>query len=185
MKINPNWYAPLALALAIALKFAFNWEVDATFVALIAFILFFGVLIYFGAPKQVGAMLDQRSQAIAKELDDARRLREQAASLLAEYEAKREAAKKHAEEIIAHAKDQAAMLAAETRAQMGETLKRRERQAEEKIARAEAQAVADVRAAAADAAVQSAEQILRAQLNPAKQAALIESGAAELTKKFV
>ncbi|MGE3303502.1 MAG: ATP F0F1 synthase subunit B [Hyphomonadaceae bacterium] len=159
-------------------------EIDATFIALVAFILFFAALFFLGVPKQLAGMLDQRSAAIAKELAEARRLREQAAALLADYEAKKAAADKQAEEIVAHAKEQAVALAAETRAQMSEALKRREREAEEKITQAEAQAMADVRAAASEAALAAAEKILRAHLTPAKQAELVERGAAELARKF-
>ncbi len=62
---------------------------------------------------------------------------------------------------------------------MAEALKRREKEAEDKIARAEASAVSEVRAAAVEAAVQAAEQILRKELTGAKQAELVTKGAAE------
>ncbi len=179
-----QWIAPVALVLLIALKYAFGWEVDATYIATVAFILFFGALIYLKIPAQIGAMLDQRSAAIAKELGEAKKLREQAAALLVEYQAKKAAAERQAQDIVTQARTQAAALAAETRVQMAEALKRREKEAEDKIARAEASAVSEVRAAAADAAVKAAEEILRKELTGAKQAELITKGAAELATKF-
>ena len=176
--------APVSMVILIALKFMFGWEVDATFIATAAFIVFCGVLIELKIPAQITAMLDDRSAEIGKELAEAQRLKEQAAALLAEYEAKRKAAEAQAEEIVAQAKVQAEALAAETKKQLTEAMARAERGAAEKIARAEAQALADVRAAAADAAVQAAEKMLREQLTPAAQAQLIDRGVAEVSRKF-
>jgi F-type H+-transporting ATPase subunit b len=159
-------------------------EFDATFFAFVALILFLGALWYLKIPAQIAAMLDQRSAAIAKELSDARKLREQAAALLVEYQAKKAAAERQAQDIVTQARVQAAAVAAETRVHMAEALRRREKEAEDKIARAEASALAEVRGAAADAAMAAAEQILRKELTAAKQADLITKGAAELAKKF-
>ncbi len=158
--------------------------VDATFIAFVALILFAALLVWLKVPAQIGVMLDQRSAAIAKELADAKKLREEAAALLAEYQAKKAAAERQAQDIVIQARAQAAAMAAETRMQMAEALKRREKEAEDKIARAEASALAEVRAAAADAAMAAAEQILRKELTAAKQADLVTKGAAELAKKF-
>jgi F-type H+-transporting ATPase subunit b len=161
-----------------------NIEYDATFFALVALILFLAALWYLKIPAQIGAMLDQRSAEIGKELAEAKRLREQAAALLVEYQAKKAAAERQAQDIVTQARTQAAAVAAETKAQMAEALKRREKEAEDKIARAEASAVSEVRAAAADAAVKAAEEILRKELTGAKQAELVTKGAAELAIKF-
>jgi F-type H+-transporting ATPase subunit b len=158
--------------------------IDATFIAFLALILFGALLVYLKVPSQVGAMLDQRSAAIAKELSEAKKLREQAAALLVEYQAKKAAAERQAQDIVSQARTQAAAVAAETRLQMTEALKRREKEAEDKIARAEASAISEVRAAAAEAAVAAAEQILRKELTGAKQAELVSKGAAELATKF-
>jgi F-type H+-transporting ATPase subunit b len=159
-------------------------EIDATFIALIALLLFFGALVYFKTPAMVAGMLDTRSQEIAKELSEAQRLKDQAAALLAEYEGKRQAAEAQAAEIVAQAKIQATQLAAESKAQLAEAVVRHERAAEEKIARAEAHAVAEVRAAAVDAAVAAAEQALKAGLGAPGQAQLVDRAVAELAKSF-
>ena len=131
-----------------------------TWVAL-AFLAFLGVLIYFRVHKLMLASIDERRDRIKAELDEARRLREEAQSLLAEYQGKRRDAEREADGIIEGAKAEAERVAAEARAKAEEFLVRRTRMADSKIAQAEVQAVADVRAAAAEAAVAAAEQILR------------------------
>jgi F-type H+-transporting ATPase subunit b len=128
----------------------------------VAFVLFIGVIIYVGAHKKVIEALDHRSARIKAELDEARRLRDEAGKLLADYQKKQREAEKEAEEIVAGAKAEAERVAAESRLKVEEFVARRTKLAESKIGQAEAQALADVRAAAAEAAVTAAEQILRA-----------------------
>ncbi len=127
----------------------------------VAFVLFVGVLIYVGVHKKLIEALDHRSGRIQAELDEARRLRDEAGKLLAEYQRKQREAEREAEAIIADARAEAGRVATEARVKMEEFVARRTKLAETKITQAEAQALADVRAAAADAAVTAAEKILR------------------------
>ena len=159
-------------------------EWTATETAFVALLLFIGLLVYLKVPAAIMGMLDQRSQAIAKELHEARRLREDAEKLLAEYEAKRAAAEAEAKEIVASAKEQAALVAEETRASMQAAMARRERQADDRIASAGSKAADEVRAAAVEAAVAAAEKLIRERMNDDAQAALVQEGAADLKRKF-
>jgi len=127
----------------------------------IAFVIFVGVLLYVGAHRKLIEALDHRGARIKAELDEARRLRDEATALLAEYQRKQREAEREAEAIVAEAKAEAERVAAESKAKMEEFVARRTKLAESKIGQAEAQALADVRAAAADAAVSAAEAILR------------------------
>src|SRR6267154_3285689 len=126
----------------------------------VAFVILMGVFAYFGIHRTVLTTLDHRSARIKAELDDARRLRDEAAKLLADYQKKQREAEKEAAAIVADAKAEAERIAAESRAKMEEFVARRTKLAESKIGQAEAQALADVRAAAAEAAVTAAEKIL-------------------------
>lgn len=159
-------------------------EITATEIAFVALVLFIGLLVYLKVPAAIMGALDSKSQAIAKELHDARKLREEAEALLAEYEAKRAAAEAEAKAIVDSAKEQAALVAEETRASMTAAIKRREQQAEDRIAQAEARAAAEVRAAATDAAINAAEKLIRERLSDKAQSALVAEGVAELGRKF-
>ena len=133
---------------------------EAEFWVALGFFLFIGVLVYYGVPQKMIGALDQRSTRIKSELDEARRLRDEAEALLAEYQRKRKEADAEAEAIIANARAEAERVAEEAKVRMEEFVARRSQVAEAKIAQAESQAVADVRAAAAEAAVAAAEKIL-------------------------
>jgi F-type H+-transporting ATPase subunit b len=126
----------------------------------VGFVIFVAVLVYVGVPKMMTKALDDRAKRVQDELNEARRLKEEAQKLLAEYQAKQRQADDEAAAIVAGAKAEAERFAAEAKAKMEEFVARRSKMAETKIAQAEAQAVADVRAAAAEAAVSAAEKIL-------------------------
>ena len=150
----------------------------------IAFVIFVGVMIYFGVDKLVVGALDQRATRIRGELDEARRLKDEAAALLAEYRRKQQTAEREAAEIVAGAKAEAERLAVEAKTRMDEFVARRTRMAETRIAQAEAQALADVRAAAAEAAVSAAEKILTQTVKGSVADDLLSKGIAELKSKL-
>jgi len=157
---------------------------EAEFWVAMGFIVFVGVLIYVGAPRTIGKALDDRTDRIKAELEEARKLKEEAAALLAEYQRKRGEAEREAEGIISGAKAEAERLAVDAKARMEEFVSRRTKMAEAKIAQAEAQASAEVRAAAADAAVAAAEAILRQQAKGDLAGKLVARGIDDVRTKL-
>ena len=150
----------------------------------IAFVILMGVFAYVGVHRTVLKALDNRSERIKAELDDARRLKDEAAKLLADYKARRATAETEAAAIIASAKAEAERIAAEAKVKMEDFVARRTKSAESKIALAEAQAVADVRAAAADAAIQAASSILSKSVKGDLADDLLAKGIAEVRQKL-
>ena len=150
----------------------------------IAFVLLMILFAYLGIHKTVLKALDNRAERIKAELDDARRIKDEAAKLLADYKARRAGAEREAEEIISNAKAEAERIAADAKAKMEDFVARRTKTAESKIALAEAQAVADVRAAAADAAVTAATTILSQSVKGTLADDLLTKGIAEVRTKL-
>lgn len=157
---------------------------NPTFWVLISTAIFIGLAVYMGAAKAVTAALDKRGEMIAAELAEARRLREEAAAILAAYEAKRKAAEAEAEQIVSAAREDAERLASEAEAKLAEFVGRRTKSAEDKISQAEVQAEAEVRAAAAEAATRAAEVILRSQMAGKAEETLFAAGLGEVTSKL-
>jgi F-type H+-transporting ATPase subunit b len=157
---------------------------DAEFWVAVAFVLFVAGMGYLGVHKMVAKSLDERADRIKAELDEARKLKEDAAQLLAEYQRKRQEAEAEAQGIIAGAKAEAERVAIEAKAKIEEFIARRTKMAETKIAQAEAQATADVRAAAADAAVAAAEKILTQETKGQLAGDLIAKGIEDVRKKL-
>src|SRR5438270_2381029 len=150
----------------------------------VAFVILMGLFAYLGVHRTVLQTLDRRSERIKAELDDARRLKEEAAKLLAEYQARRASAEREAQDIIEAARAEAERIAAEAKTKMEDFVARRTKTAESKIALAETQAMADVRAAAAEAAVSAASTILSQTVKGDVANDLLSKGIAEVREKL-
>ena len=148
-------------------------EIDPEFFVLLGFLVFIGILIYVGAHRVVLKALDARGEAIAAELSQAAKLRDEATALLASFEKKSAEAEANAAAIVAEARAQAEQLGVEAAERLKEFIARRTKQAEAKIALAEAQAAAEVRAAAAEHAARAAEVVLSDQMKGSAGADLV------------
>ncbi len=146
----------------------------------ISFLTFLAILAYVGVPKLIGQTLDARAAGIKKDIDDARRLKEEAQVLLADYKKRRDQAETEAAAIIDQAKREADVISRETQAALDESLQRRTRIAHEKIARAEAQAISEVRAAAIDAAVSVSERVIGGKMAAGGGQSLVDDSIREL-----
>ncbi len=156
----------------------------AEFWVLVSFVLFMLMLGWYKVPAMIGKALDDRSVAIRTELDEARRLREEAQELLADYQKKTRDAGAEAKQIVDDARREAEAIGAEARKSLKDNLERRTRLAEEKITRAEAQAIAEVRAAAIDKAMAAAETVLKTRVTGDAGSSLIDQGIRDLKSKL-
>lgn len=157
-----------------------------TFWTFIALILFLLILVYYKIPAMLKSGLLKRAERISKELEEARRLREEAQQLLAEYQKKRFDAENEANEIIDSAKRQAENIIADMRKATEDYIVNRKKIAEQRIAQAEAAAEKLIHAAAAEKAVDAAEHIMKERLkaDKAEGERLFEHSLAEIEKKL-
>ena len=156
----------------------------AEFWVAVAFVVFVGIVLYAGAHRSIAGALDKRGARIAAELEEARRLKEEAQKLVAEFKRKQREAEAEAESIITGAKAEAERLAADAKAKIEDFVTRRTRMAEEKIAQAEHQAIADVRSIAADAAAKASEGLLAAGAAGEAGARLVSKAISEVKSKL-
>ncbi|MEC8565551.1 MAG: ATP F0F1 synthase subunit B [Pseudomonadota bacterium] len=157
---------------------------DESFFVALAFAAVIAAFLYLKLPQRLLAALDAKSAEIANELDEARRLREEAEALLADYETRRKSAEQQAEEIVTEARETAQRLAEEARVAMQVQLARRTQQAESKIARAEEQLVGEVRAAITRLAVDAAAHLIETGMSAQQANTLIEQNISELKDRL-
>ncbi|MBB4348507.1 MULTISPECIES: F0F1 ATP synthase subunit B [Rhizobiaceae] len=157
---------------------------DATFWALIGLVLFLGLMIYIKVPGMVGRSLDKRADNIRGELDEAKRLREEAQALLAEYQKKRKEAEAEAAALLAAAEREAALLTEEARQKTEEFVARRNALSEQKIKQAEADAITAVKSAAIDIAVEAAGKVIAAKTDKTTQTALFKDAVAKVQSRL-
>ena len=109
---------------------------EAEFWVAVAAVIFLATMMYIGVHRQLGKALDERQARIKGELDEARRLKEEAAALLSEYQRRQQDAEREAQQIIATAQAEAERVAAEAHAKLEDFIARRGKIAEAKIAQA-------------------------------------------------
>jgi F-type H+-transporting ATPase subunit b len=144
----------------------------------------FVAIVWKRARQSIIGSLDERASRIHGELEAARRLREEAERTLAQYQAKQRDAAAEAEEIIAHARAAAERIAAQAAHDLEQTLQRRQRLAEERIAQEQAKAVAEIRAVAVGVAISAARQVITAELDQSRGAALIDAAIEALPRQL-
>ena len=159
-------------------------QLDATFWAFVSLILFIGIIVYMKVPGMVTKGLDDRSDKIRNDLEEARRLREEAQQLLAEYQRKRKEAEQEAESIVSAAKREAEAMAQDAERKTAEYVERRTALAEQKIAQAEALAVAEVKSSAVDMAVDAAEALLAKKMTGAAAGDMFKQSLAEVKSRM-
>ncbi len=157
---------------------------EPAFWVAVSFFGFVALMVYLKVPGMLGKALDERADTIRKELDQARRLREEAQDLLADYQMKQRQAEEEAKTIVDNARREAEAIKVESERSLKESIERRSRLAEEKIARAEAQAVAEVRSAAVELATAAAEKVLAARATGNVGQTLVDQAIRDLKGKL-
>jgi F-type H+-transporting ATPase subunit b len=157
---------------------------DATFFALVGLIIFLGLAIYMKVPGMITKALDDRAGAIAKQLAEAKSLREEAEKLLAEYKKRRAEAEKEAEDIVAAAKRDADNIAEEARVKTADYVKRREAMASQKIAQAETDAINDVKSKAVEIAIAASSKLLGKRMDAKAAGDMFKSSLSEIKAKL-
>ena len=157
---------------------------NTNFIVLLAFVLFIGVLFYFNVPKLLSGMLDKRAEAIRSELDEARKLREEAQSILASYERRQKEVQEQADRIVESARKEAEAEAIKAREALEVTVARRFAAAEEQIASAQSRAERAVREKAIEVAVAAARNVIASQMTAARARKLIDAATGEVGSKL-
>ena len=153
---------------------------EPTFWVAVAFAMFAAIVLWRRVPALLAKALDERAENIKRELEEARKLKDEAARLLAGYRQKHAAAAKDAGAILKQAAEEAKLFALEAEKRFDAALQRKAKASEEKIAQAEANAVKDVKAAAVEAAAKAAEAYFRARLISGRNKDLLDRAIEDL-----
>jgi F-type H+-transporting ATPase subunit b len=151
---------------------------------LLVALLILVAIVYNPLARTVFGTLDGHAAKVRAELDAAKRLREEAQSLLAEHQRKVAAGEDQAQKIVAQAEAEAQRQAERHRSELEAALQRRTEQAMERIEREEARALQEVRTQAATLAVRTTERLLANQLEGQRARALLDDAIAEIGRKL-
>ena len=152
---------------------------DTQFLVLVAFVItvaLIGKTVY----QKVSVALDERSEGIRRNIEEAIRLREEAQDLLSSYERKQRDAANEAKEMIERAKKEAEHLTEKATTDMNALIDRRKRQAKDRTAQAEVTAREEILTAAIEVALEASRRILTDKISGKKGDALIDDAIKDL-----
>jgi len=161
-----------------------EFGLDQTFFAFVALLIFLALIVYLKVPGMMAKSLDDRADQIRNELAEAKRLREEAQHLLAEYQRKRKEAEAEAAHIVAAAEREAEMLTAEAKKKTEEFVANRTALSEQKIKQAETDAMKAVRSAAVDLAIAAAGSVLAKRADAKIQSDLFQNAVGEVKARL-
>ena len=153
---------------------------DATFFVALSFVLFVIFVFWAGLPSTIIKSLDDRSEQIKKELDEARILHEEAQKLLATEKRKLEQCDAEVEEILKQASEQAALITEKSNSLLKEEIKRKQKQADLKIAQARDEAIREVKAKASELSLIIAKEYLKENIDDNAASDLIDKSISDL-----
>lgn len=143
-------------------------------------IIFAGIAFKIGK-KPILGILDSHTDRIKNELDDAKRLKQEAEALLKEYTIKHKAANDEADKIIEDAKQYANILQTNADKELAHKIKRQEEILINRISAAEKQAINEIRNQAVDIATKAAEIIIKENISE-NEAKLVDDTIVDLKK---
>ena len=153
---------------------------DATFFVALSFVLFVIFVIWAGLPSTIIKSLDDRSEKIKKDLDEARILHEEAQKLLATEKRKLEQCDAEVEEILKQASEQAALITEKSNNLLKEEIQRKRKQADLKISQARDEAIREVKTKASELSLIIAKEYLKENIDDNIASELIDKSISDL-----
>ncbi len=157
----------------------------AEFYVYVSMTIFFVLAIVLGKlPQRIAGALDDRIAGVKRQLDEARALRGEAEALLVDANARRDAATRDADAIVARARSEASELVATAEKNATLTIERRTAAAEAKIAAAERSAEAELRADVARRVTAAAATLIAANTDKTLASKLADDAIAGLERRL-
>jgi|TARA_B100001778_G_scaffold315036_1_gene300815 F-type H+-transporting ATPase subunit b len=158
--------------------------IDATFWVAVSFLIFIGVLVYLKVPQKIDNSLNEIIKKIKGDLDNAEKLKDQAKTLLSEYETKVSKSKDEVNNLISKTKNETEKDIIKANEEFHKIIENRKKSAEEKINQMKNQAIKDVKNLSVDIAIRSVEKIIKNSIDKKKLDKIYLSSIEE-TKKIL
>jgi len=159
-------------------------SIDATFWVAIAFFIFFGGLIYLKVPQKVNTSLAEKINIIKQELKEAEKLKNEAKSLLSDYENKLDKSKKESRLIIETAKKESEKNILEKTKKFHQLLENKKISTQKKIVQMKENALKEIKNISINISIESVENIIKNSIDKSKLDKLYASSLEEIKKSL-
>ena len=159
-------------------------SIDATFWVAIAFFIFFGGLIYLKVPQKVNGSVTEKINIIKKELKDSEKLKNEAKSLLSDYENKLDKSKKESRLIIETAKKESEKNILERTKKFHQLVEDKKINTQTKITQMKENALREIKNISINISIQSVENIIKNSIDKNKLDKLYSNSLEEIKKSL-
>ena len=142
--------------------------IDATFWVAISFFIFIFLVFYFKIPEKIKISLEENIGSIKKQIDDAETLKEEAKTILSDYEKKISGSKSEIKKKIEKANEEAEKNVLKTNSEFHILMDNRKKNAEEKIKQMKEQAFKDIKNTSVKIAIESVERLIKNSIDKSK-----------------
>ena len=142
--------------------------IDAAFWVAISFLIFIGVLVYFGIPQKIKHTLEENISNIKNQIDEAEKLKEEAKNILSEHEKKISNSKAEVKTMINKANENSEKNIIEKNKVFHNLMENRKKNAEERIKQMKNQALKDIKNISVKIAIESVEKLLKNSMDKSK-----------------
>ena len=158
--------------------------IDATFWVAIAFFIFFGGLFYLKVPQKVNTSLNEKINIIKKELKDSEKLKNEAKSLLSDYENKLDKSKKESRLIIETAKKESEKNILERTKKFHQLIEDKKINTLTKITQMKENALREIKNISINISIESVENIIKNSIDKNKLDKLYAGSLEEIKKSL-
>ena len=159
-------------------------SIDATFWVAIAFFIFFGGLFYLKVRQKVNTSLNEKINIIKKELKDSEKLKNEAKSLLSDYENKLDKSKKESRLIIETAKKESEKNILERTKKFHQLIEDKKINTLTKITQMKENALREIKNISINISIQSVENIIKNSIDKNKLDKLYANSLEEIKKSL-
>ena len=135
--------------------------INASFWVAVSFFIFFGFLIFLKIPNKINGVLNNKIDEIKKELEESRKLKEEAKKLLSHYESKIDKSKKETKQIIETSRTQSEKMILNKMEKFHHMIEGKKKNAELKIAQMKENALKDIKNLSIKISIKTAENIIK------------------------
>ena len=143
-------------------------NIDATFWVAISFFIFLGVLFYLKVPQKVDKSLNESIKKIQDDVNNAEKLKDEAKSILSEYETKVSKSKEEIQILIQKAEEKAEKNLIKTNEEFHKIIENRKKAADDKIKQMKSQAIKDIKNLSVEISILAVEKIIKNSIDKKK-----------------
>jgi len=153
--------------------------IDATFWVAVSFFIFVFLIFYFKIPEKIKVTLDENIGNIKKQINDAEKLKEEAKTILSDYEKKISGSKSEIKKMIDGVNEEVEKNIIKTNSDFHILMDNRKKNAEEKIKQMKEQAFKDIKNISVKIAIESVERLFKNSIDKSKLDKFYTSGIEE------